>query len=568
MLSVKGMTCSSCEVLIERKLRKVPGVTHVRVSQTGGNAEIGCEPGVSLEDLQNALAGEKYTLAAAGEGGSSSLFIAWDRERWAEIGSVAVIIIGAYIIFSQLGLLPEGLAITENMSYGFIFLIGLVAAMSTCLAVAGGLLLAVAGKYNEKYPHLTGWQKFKPHISFNVGRIASYTLLGGLVGLLGSTLAITPKITGIITITASVLMIIVGIQLLHIFPWLNRIQIKMPSFIAHRLYDASANAPSTKSSFLFGAATFFLPCGFTQALQLYVLGTGSFTVGALTMFAFSLGTLPSLASIGAVSSFTKGDFKRYFTTFSAILVIVLGFYNIPNGLALTGATIGIENNALSQLAENVNIIGGKQIISMKVDYLDYVPSQFTLIEGIPVEWHIDGTKAVGCARVISVPSLGITEYLPQDQEKVITFTPQKSGTITFSCTMGMAGPGAFTVVPNTQGIKPAQLDEPAKAADTAAAGANTALAEGSTVQKLSMEISRERGFYPNTFVVKKGIPVEMEIDAKVPLRGCMSTLVIPKYNVAHLLSLGKSTLRFTPTESGTVPFTCSMGSRIGEFSVV
>lgn len=563
------MTCSSCEVLIERGLKKVPGVEKVNVSRAREEVEITCAEKVLFSDLQNAMQEKGYVLeeksgpSAFSNTGSSvsssspSPWITKDKNKYSEIGAVLVILAGAYLLLQQFDLLPQGLALTENMGYGVIFLIGLVAAMSTCLAVAGGLLLAVAGKYNEKYPHLTGWQKFKPHISFNVGRIASYTLLGGLVGLLGSTLAITPQITGIITITASILMIIVGIQLLHVFPWLHRIHIKMPSFIAHRLYDASASAPSTKSSFLFGAATFFLPCGFTQALQLYVLGTGSFMVGALTMFAFSLGTLPSLAGIGAVSSFTKGDFKRYFTTFSAILVIVLGLYNIPNGLALTGATIGIENSALSQLAENVDIVGGKQIISMKVDYLDYVPSQFTIIEGIPVEWHIDGTKAVGCARVISVPSLGITEYLPQDQEKVITFTPSGTNSIKFSCSMGMAGPGIFTVVPNTQGIKPAQLEV-----------VNAVAVKSGEVQKLSMEISRERGFYPNTFTVKNGIPVEVEIDAKIPLRGCMSTLVIPKYNVAHLLSLGKTTLRFTPTKEGVFPFTCSMGSRMGEFRVV
>ncbi len=566
-LKVKGMTCSSCEVLIERNLKKVPGVERVKVSRAREQAEVECADAVQLQQLQEAVKEKGYTLYASNdpiENPPKSSFMLKDKERLSEIGAVLVVIIGAYILLRQFDLFPKSLGVTDNMSYGFIFLIGLVAATSTCLAVAGGLLLAVAGKFNEKYPHLTGWQKFKPHMSFNIGRIFSYTLLGGLIGLFGSVLTISPKVTGIITILASALMIILGLQMLHLFPWLNKIQLKMPKLIAHKLYDAShqeQRSTSNATSFLFGASTFFLPCGFTLALQLYVLGKGDFVTGALTMLVFSLGTLPSLAGIGAFSSFAKGNVLRHVMTFSAVLVIILGLFNMPNGLALTGASISLESNAPSQLAEDTNIIGGKQIVSMAVNSLDYVPSRFTIVEGIPVEWHIDGTRAEGCAQVISVPSLGITEFLPRDKEKVITFTPQETDTIKFSCSMGMAGPGVFTVVPNTQGIKGAELkdetiEQPSQPAVTG------------EVQKLNMEISRERGFYPNSFTVKKGIPVELEFDTKLQLGGCMGTLVIPKYNVAHVLSLGKSTLRFTPTKEGTVPFTCSMGSKMGEFRVV
>ena len=252
-------------------------------------------------------------------------------------------------------------------------------------------------------------------------------------------------------------MVIMGLQLLNVFPWLNKFQLKMPKFIAHRLYDSSKKSQgstSNTSSFLFGGATFFLPCGFTQALQLYVLGKGDFVTGALTMLAFSLGTLPSLAGIGAFSSLTKGNIQRHFMTFSAILVIVLGIFNFPNGFALTGASIfeGDNVKAIDSGIDptTVKIVGGKQIVEMKVVGFDYLPAQFNLLQGVPVEWRIDGKGAQGCAQIISVPSLGITERLSKDQPKVITFTPQKTGKIKFSCSMGMAGPGMFTVIANTK----------------------------------------------------------------------------------------------------------------------
>ena len=449
-LKVQGMTCSSCEVLIERNLKKVPGVEKVKVSRAKEQAEVECADHVQIEELQNAIKDKGYTLSVPEKNTFKNNFILKDKERYSEIGAVLVVLFAAYFLLTQFDILPKNFGVTDNMSYGFIFVIGLVAATSTCLAVAGGLLLAVSSKFHEKNPNLNGWQKFKPHLYFNVGRIASYTLLGGAIGALGSVLTLSSSVTGIITIIASLLMIIMGLQLLGIFPWLNKIQIKMPKFIAHKIYDASNQNASKNSSFLFGAATFFLPCGFTQALQLYVLGTGSFTVGALTMLAFSLGTLPSLAGIGAFSSFAKGDLKRYFMTFSAVLVIVLGIFNLTPGFNLVGAAVvlpSVDDSVDNSDSNNDFIVGDKQIIDLKVDGLDYFPDKFTLKKGVPVEWNIDGKNAQGCAGIISVPKLGITERLPKDSIKTITFTPEQTGKITFTCCMGMAGPGTFVVVP-------------------------------------------------------------------------------------------------------------------------
>lgn len=445
------MTCSSCEVLIERNLKKVPGVEKVKVSRAKEMAEVECLDGaVQLQQLQDAVKEKGYILSLSDdaiENQPKNSFILKDRERYSEIGAVLVVLFAAYFLLTQFDLLPKNFGVTDTMSYGFIFVIGLVAATSTCLAVAGGLLLAVSSKFHEKNPNLNSWQKFKPHLYFNVGRIASYTLLGGAIGALGSVLTLSSTITGIITIIASLLMIVVGLQLLGIFPWLNKIQIKMPKFIAHRLYDASHHgqgSASKTSSFLFGAATFLLPCGFTQALQLYVLGKGSFMVGALTMLAFSLGTLPSLVSVGAFSSFAKGNLKRYFMTFSAVLVIVLGIFNLAPGFNLVGAGVAlpsVDNN------NDIPVVGEKQVINLEVRGLDYFPDKFTLKKGVPVEWIIDGRDAQGCAGIISVPKLGIMEQLPKDEIKTIEFTPQQTGKITFTCGMGMAGPGTFEVVP-------------------------------------------------------------------------------------------------------------------------
>jgi len=476
-LNVQGMTCSSCEVLIERSLKNVAGVKNVHVSRAAEKAVVECSDDVKLEQLQQAVKEKGYILIPRNSSSTSSSSSDESKKKhYKEIGAVLVFIFALYLLLKQFNIFPKGLGVTDNMSYGFVFVLGLVAATSTCLAVSGGLLLALAEKFNERYPHATKAEKFQSHIYFNTGRIISYAVLGAAIGLLGSALTLSPVVTGIITIVASFLMIIVGLQLLHIFPLLDRIQIKMPKSIAHKFYDASNQQHGSQSksklklkSFLFGSGTFFLPCGFTQALQLYVLGKGDWITGGLTMMFFALGTLPGLLSVGALSSLSKGSFHRYFKTFSAVLIIVLGVMNLPSGWTLTGATIGFNfnlgtdqiielnnqnnnQNALPQnlpppqVDSNVQFVDGKQIVEMKVVGFDYLPDKFTLRQGLPVEWRINGDGAQGCAQVISVPALGLTQRLTKGQPNIITFTPQKKGQIKFSCSMGMAGPGMFTVI--------------------------------------------------------------------------------------------------------------------------
>src|SRR3989344_2670938 len=449
-LKIDGMECTSCEVLLERKFKKIHGVNSVNVNHTKGKATLICTKVPSIDELKNAINDSKYTISLEKEQKSKEdTNITINRDH-IEIGAIFLIILALYFIFRQFDILPS-LGISNNMSYGFIFLIGIVAAFSTCMAVSGGLLLAVSTKYNELNPNLNNKQKFRPHIYFNIGRIISYTLLGGLLGALGSIFKISTNITGIITIVASFVMIVLGFQLLNIFPWFNKFKIKMPKFIAHKIHDASTSN-SKFASFFLGACTFFLPCGFTQALQFYVLSKGSFLVGSLTMLSFSLGTLPALISVGAISSFSTSNFKKYFTKFVAVLVIFFGFITISSGLTLINLSSNINFDSLIPSASagatdlSGNIIDGKQVINMKVDGYNYSPSKFNILKGMPVEWRIDAKNAQGCAQIITAPKFGITKQLSKNDINIIKFTPQQTGSVKFTCTMGMAGPGTFNVV--------------------------------------------------------------------------------------------------------------------------
>ncbi|HVG51507.1 MAG TPA: sulfite exporter TauE/SafE family protein [Xanthobacteraceae bacterium] len=370
---------------------------------------------------------------------------------YAEIGAAFLIVVGILYALAQFDWLPKQLGVSDSMSYGIVFVIGLVASVSSCVAVTGGLLVAVAAKYNEAAASLTPAQRMKPHFFFNAGRIVSYTLLGGAIGALGSALTLSPQINGVLTIGASAVMILLGLQMLHLFPSLTRFLPTMPKRIGHAIHDL-AERDANGGAFFLGAATFFLPCGFTQALQLYVLAKGSFIIGALTMLAFSLGTLPALLSLSAMSSLANGGFQRHFLKFAGAAVIVLGIANIQFGLVLTDRDMRAETVPATPTRADPASAGEKQIAAMRIDGLSYLPHQFTVKQGVPVEWRIDARDADGCGRVLIAPRLGIRRLLSDQNTTTIAFTPTEPGEYGFNCGMGMMTPGSkFIVVPYTRG---------------------------------------------------------------------------------------------------------------------
>ncbi len=457
-LKVGGMHCPNCPIAVERALRAVPGVHRVEVDLRSGRAVIEHVGHLELAALQDAVAEDGYTLGPwQGPDRSAASGRANGARDYAEIGAAFVILVGIILLLQRVDLLPRGFAVSESMSYGLAFVIGLVVSVSTCIAVTGGLLVAVAAKYNEAHAHFTDAQRLKPHLYFNAGRIVSYTLLGGAVGALGAALTLSPRANGILTIAASLVMIVLGLHMLRLGPSVSRLLPAMPKALAHRIHDL-AERETKGAAFVLGASTFFLPCGFTQALQLYVLAKGSALTGALTMLAFALGTLPALLSLSAVSSLAKGAFQRHFLRFAGAAVILLGIVNVQYGLVLggsgmasPGASTAPQTN-LATLSQPAELAGGTQRISMKVVGLDYVPHQFTVTQGVPVEWRIDASEADSCGRFLIAPGLRVRKLLSNMSTTLITFTPTQAGEFAFNCGMGMMTPDAkITVIARDKG---------------------------------------------------------------------------------------------------------------------
>ena len=443
-LRITGMHCQSCELLLERALKKIPGILAADVDHRTGMATITANtknlPPESA--IEHAVEKAGYRLASeektphCGETG---------REKWLHIAASLIIIFALYKIVRTFDLASITPATSDAVSLGGVLLIGLVAGTSSCLAVTGGLLLSVAAKYNETVQERTAWGKLLPLLHFNTGRLASYFILGGLVGLLGQAITISTRITGYLNIAVAFVMLWLALQMLHIIPK-GSCRVRPPKAFARWIAGLS-ESKNPLAPFALGAFTFFLPCGFTQSLQLVALASGSFLQGALTMFTFALGTLPSLVGISTISATAKGRFQTLFLRFAGTLVFVLALLNINSGLTLTGFNLprlAASFGGTTVAAGMPAIVNGFQEIAMRIGPGYYEPNRLTVKAGIPVRWTIDGTQASGCTSVLVVPSLNIVKPL-QRGANVVEFTPPQPGQLAFSCSMGMVR-GTITVI--------------------------------------------------------------------------------------------------------------------------
>lgn len=324
---IHGMHCNSCVILIEERLGDLDEVATVRADLARHSIEISG----AFKDAEESAIARLLTEAIEDYGYSVAQEKQIHRTNLADFKIAIPIALGFAVLFfvlQTLGIvnLVGGGAVT----YGTAFVIGLIASVSTCMAVVGGLVLSISATVAKNE------STTKPQLLFHIGRVVSFFLLGGVIGALGSAFTLNTVGTFILGLIVALVMLILGINLLDVFPWAKRLQPSMPKFISKKA-QRMTRLNHTIAPLFIGVATFFLPCGFTQSMQLYTLTTGSFLKGGMTMLAFALGTLPVLALI-SMSSFTIKNSKKsgIFFKSAGLIVILFALFNLINALVVIG----------------------------------------------------------------------------------------------------------------------------------------------------------------------------------------------------------------------------------------
>lgn len=409
------MECAGCEIRVSNALAKIEGVTQVSADFSKNEAYITSEKNISDGEIISALENTGYAFDDRQK-----------KSRNAVLYCIAAGVIVLYIVLKKLNLtyilnfFPEP---DSSSGYFSLFVIGLLTSFH-CIAMCGGINLsqsASAVKNNRSV--------LKSNIQYQLGRIISYSLIGGAVGALGGIFSVNSTAKGVITAAAGAFMLLMSLNIFGIFKPLRRLRVRLPDRLVGR---ASAYAASG-GSFTIGLLNGFMPCGPLQSMQLYALSAGSFVKGFAAMLLFCLGTIPLLFLFGYFGGRLNQKFSGVMLKISAVIVLLLSLSMLQNGLALAGADIISVKNTDPTVAV---VTGDVQTVISAADYSSYEP--ITVQKGIKVKWtlNVPEGKLIGCNNEIIIPEYGIDAKLSEG-DNLIEFTPTQSGTFTFTCWMGM-----------------------------------------------------------------------------------------------------------------------------------
>ncbi len=464
ILPIKNMHCRSCEILVRQSLEKVSGVEKVIVSYKKGQALITVgKTTPTLSALEEAIHTAGYAVGKQ----EKTSFFSKNKEDYFSLlkGALAVGFIA--LVLKITGVFTFSFNPQGAITFPLTIMVGLVAGISTCMALVGGIVLGISAKWSELHPEKTSWQKFEPHLLFNAGRLGGFLVFGAILGALGSVFQLSIIMIAVLSFFAGLVMLSVGVSLLDIFPRFQS-PFSLPSFLRPTKSVQKVNY-SSLATMGAGALTFFLPCGFTQAMQVYAASTGSPAKAALVMFGFALGTIPGLLSLGGVTSIVHGSWKKIFFNATGITVLLFGFLSTVNAVHLMGfsspmmsggfgVNAGAKQNTVTTEKPSPVVFPTTQItpaitrqtptigatnstaktftVRTSVTQDGYEPYKVTVPPNTEVTWIINSKERFTCANDLVVPFAQKRMQL-QPGENIITFISPASGTLPYSCSMGM-----------------------------------------------------------------------------------------------------------------------------------
>lgn len=450
ILFVQGMHCASCEVLIEKSVLETDSVQSVDASIRNGSVDIeyASDKELDINALNKRLKPYGYTLM-------ERMQEPRQRTKWSTIvGLALVVIIVIYGVFRfQLG---KYASVDNTSSLPAFFLLGVVAGLSSCAALIGGLLLSMTKRWNARIRKTASrGERAIPHIMFHAGRLISFAILGGLLGLLGEAIAWNnPTVFAVLTLVVSAVMFILALQMLEV-RWAQKLRFRAPSFITRYATD-DRTFRGKAMPFLTGVLTFFLPCGFTLVAQTTALASGSMARGGAIMMLFALGTLPTLAgiSVGSVSFTVKPKNAALFNKVAGVIVLVFvlvnanGQFNVLGWPSVDGsseATRSPDEIADRETPTDEDPVS-RQTLAVTATGFEYTPtSSTTLRSGVPTTLVVDNQGIEGCGAALLARGLLKNIVILQPGKNEIDLGSPKKGTYKITCSMGMVSPVTVTV---------------------------------------------------------------------------------------------------------------------------
>lgn len=441
---ILGMTCRACEVRVARHLAKLRGVESVEVSAPRHRAIIESARPLSYRSIERAVRLAGYEIG-------ETPWLEHDPRVWATAGLGLFLVVVLAVLAQLTGVAHLTAGAGDLASGGLVvaLLLGLAAGVSTCMALVGGLVLALSASFqaSSSSPQ-TGLAAVRPAVVFLVGRVVGYGVFGAALGAVGATFTLPPLVTGGLMLVVAVVMTLLGVRLTGVSPRIAGWSPTLPTGLGRALGAGgpSRGVYSDARAVLLGAGSFFLPCGFTQAVQVFALSTGSPAFGAALLATFALGTVPGLLALAGLPILVPAGARTTLLRLVGVAVLGFAFINVSGGLELAGIdlTAFATGSATGLTPSSTLTADGRQLLTTHQDADGYSPANVAIYANIPTTWTIESSTVTTCAATMVIPAwnTGAQLKLGPNELQLPALPP---GVVHYTCAMGMYS-GTITVV--------------------------------------------------------------------------------------------------------------------------
>lgn len=361
---------------------------------------------------------------------------------------------------------PENPEQKNNLDFNIwiAFITGLTAGGLSCMAVQGGLLASSLANQvehemqNQSKQKQTRHQLAQPILVFLIAKLVAYTILGFLLGALGSTLTLTPMMRAILQFAIGIFMIGNALRMFNVHPIFRYFSFEPPSFITRFIRKSSKGQTSLGSPVFLGVMTVLIPCGISQSMMAVALGTANPLAGAAIMFAFTLGASPVFFALSYSAARLGAVMEKYFMRLVAATLLILGIWAVDTGLNLSGAPFSLTSlvqdwisPSAASAAPSTNVATASSApssssastqtannLTLYAQDFGYSPRVLNATAGQPIKLNVITKNTRSCAVAFMIPELRVQKVLPSTGTVVFDIPAQPKGkSIRFSCSMGM-----------------------------------------------------------------------------------------------------------------------------------
>jgi sulfite exporter TauE/SafE len=371
----------------------------------------------------------------------------------------------AVILFAFQNQSDQAFAISAGTGFSGRIMVAFVTGLTTgglsCLAVQGGLLASsLAHQIEQDYLEQSAQSKKRskkiqtqkrsstalPIFLFLVAKLVAYTLLGILLGWVGSFLTLSPLTRAFLMIAIGIFMVGNALRMFNVHPIFRYFSVEPPKFITRYIRRTSKGTDTFTPLFL-GALTVFIPCGVTQAMMAAALATGSPLTGAAMMFAFILGTSPVFFIVAYLTTELGARLEKFFMRFVAVAVLILGLVTLDGGLNVMGSPLSFQNLSRNLIrSDNISPVQASPVqasavdgqLTLQVGNRGYLPQTLRADANKEIKLNLVTNQTYSCARDFVIPALNYYQLLPDTGSVQVSIPAQPAGTrMFFTCSMGM-----------------------------------------------------------------------------------------------------------------------------------